>query len=107
MTLLGENLRTAREKKGLSQRELARKCNIAFNMIYRYENGLTDPSVTTLQTIARELDVSLDYLAGLTQNPQGQIGNIDLTLDEQEVVSTLRQDGWPGVIRLGVERISK
>ena len=105
--LISEHLRAAREKKGLSQRDLAIKCGIAFNMIYRYETGLTDPSVGKLQMIANVLEVSLDYLVGAVDDPRGQIGEVDLTDDEKQMVTTLRQEGWPGVIRLGADRVAK
>jgi transcriptional regulator with XRE-family HTH domain len=44
------------------------------HQIFRYENGLSDPSTTFLYLIARELRVSADYLLDLTESPNGHFG---------------------------------
>lgn len=41
--------------------------------IYRYESGMSEPSASALATIARELGVSMDYLAGLTDVPNQRV----------------------------------
>jgi transcriptional regulator with XRE-family HTH domain len=41
-------LRRARERAGLSQRELARRAGTAQSVVSRIESGLTDPSTGTL-----------------------------------------------------------
>lgn len=58
----GASMRAAREKAGLSQRELARRLSLSPGMISQLEKGHTQPSVTTLLAVARLLDVSLDSL---------------------------------------------
>jgi transcriptional regulator with XRE-family HTH domain len=107
MLLRTDRLREAREKRGLSQRELGRLCDIAENMIHRYETGKADPSASHLCLIAGKLEVSTDYLLGLTSQPKGQLGDTALTPDEQEVVDILRRDGWNGVIKLAADRITR
>lgn len=107
MPLRAERLRDAREKKGLTQRELGKICGINFYQISRYETGKSDISGDSLEMIARHLDVSTDYLLGLSVHPQGQLGDSELTEEEHIVLNTLRNEGWSGIARLGVERLSK
>ncbi len=107
MALRTERLREIREKRGLSQRELARLCGFAEVMIYRYETATSDPSSAFLTLIAQKLDVSADYLLGLSDNPKGQLGDTTLTDDENTMLNTYRREGWSGVIHLGAERMAR
>ncbi|HVO71044.1 MAG TPA: helix-turn-helix transcriptional regulator [Aggregatilineaceae bacterium] len=107
MSLLVDRLREARESKGFSQRELARLCGLGENQIHRYEAGKSDPSATHLKLIADKLEVSTDYLLGLSNEPRGQLVQSDLDNNELEVVEAYRREGWIGIIRLGTDRIAK
>ncbi len=105
--MLTQRLREIREKKGLTQRELARRCKLGINQINRYENGTSDPISDNLRTIAQELEVSTDYLLGLTDEPQGLMPPGEINSDEREILDIYRRNGWPGVFHLGAERLSK
>jgi len=107
MALVTDRLRKSREMKGWSQRELARQCGLGELQIHRYESGVTDPSTDSLKSMAEKLYVSSDYLIGLTQNPQGSVGDGTFNQVEQEIIDSFRREGWAGVIRLGAERLSK
>jgi len=107
VSLRVERLREAREEKGLSQRDLSRLCGLGDNQIYRYETEKSDPSSSHLKIISEKLDVSTDYLLGLTDVPHGQLVRSDLDTNEREVVEVYRRHGWIGIIRLGTDRISK
>ena len=63
---VGERLRQARERRGLSQAELARRIETGPNQITRYENGQAEPSTIQLKRLARYLEVTSDYLLGLS-----------------------------------------
>ena len=106
-SIKGERLREMRENQKVSQRELARMCGIGDVLIYRYENGISDPSLRNLVTIAEKLGVSIDYLVGLSDHPKGQAGDKEIEAEESYLLDTLRRDGWSGVIRLGADRLSK
>src|SRR5262249_8486806 len=103
----GERLREIRESRGLTQRQLAEICHIGINQLHRYENGKTEPSATTLALIARALNVTTDYLLGLSSDSQGRLVKSDLDDNELDVVNAYRRDGWIGIIRLGTDRIAK
>lgn len=53
------------EKKGLSQRELARKANICHSSISRYEKG-TSMTDKVIKKICKVLDVGAQYFLILT-----------------------------------------
>jgi transcriptional regulator, XRE family len=59
---LSYNIRTLRKKSKLTQKELADKANISFRTIQNYENGLTPPSIKTIEKIALALGVSVERL---------------------------------------------
>lgn len=62
----GENVASARKKKGFSQDELAKKVGTIAVTIGRYERNEIKPSIDIATKIADALDVSLDYLVGNT-----------------------------------------
>lgn len=53
---LGPDLRARRIKTGLTVTELARRAGIRLETLSRIENGHTDPSVRTVQSILRALE---------------------------------------------------
>ena len=59
---IGAELRRRRESMGISLRELARRVSVSASLVSQVERGLAMPSVSTLYSIARVLDLSLDQL---------------------------------------------
>lgn len=60
----GKIIAALRDKKGLSQTELADKSGVSRVMIGKYERGEAMPSIDAAKKIADALEVSLDYLVG-------------------------------------------
>jgi transcriptional regulator with XRE-family HTH domain len=58
---IGERLRRLRLERGLSQRELSTP-GVSYAYISRIEAGTRQPSVKALRKLARQLDVSTEYL---------------------------------------------
>lgn len=87
----GDRLRWAREKQGLSQRDLAARCDLGEKQIWRYENGASEPTAGILTRIAKELIVSVDFLLDLTDEPTGNIEESDLSDMERRLIAALRQ----------------
>jgi transcriptional regulator with XRE-family HTH domain len=58
---VGNKLRTIREERGLSQRELAQRAGISTNAISLIERDENSPSVSTLQSLAAALNVRMSY----------------------------------------------
>lgn len=79
---IGKEIKTLRKKNGLSQTELAKRCNLSKNAIWNYENNKRNPSILTIKKIGEVLGVDLGYL--LNQVPffnleQEDIKNIKTT----------------------------
>jgi len=64
-----KRLKTLREEKKLSQQALAEKFNLSQQSIYKYENGLAEPSIRTLKDFATFFNTSIDYLVELVDDP--------------------------------------
>ncbi|MCL2835300.1 MAG: helix-turn-helix domain-containing protein [Defluviitaleaceae bacterium] len=64
---IGKRIETLRKGKGWTQEILADKLNIARNTLTKLEGGFRDFKSTELLNIAKVLDVSTDYLLGLTE----------------------------------------
>ena len=58
----GEKLRTVRERKGITLKQVAAKVNVSESLISQIERNRVSPSVDTLIAIADALDIDLDYL---------------------------------------------
>ncbi len=60
---IAEKVRKARKKAGLSQDKLARKADVAYNTVVKIESGENkNPTIETLRSIAKALDVSVNEL---------------------------------------------
>lgn len=60
-----ENLRIARERKGISQKDMAESIGVAKSTYSLYESGNREPGVPTIKKIADVLNVSADELLGI------------------------------------------
>ena len=58
----GELIRTVRERKGLTMREVANKAEVSESLISQIERDKVSPSLDTLLTIAEVLQIDLEYL---------------------------------------------
>lgn len=61
-----QRIRNAREDKDIKQYELANKINIKPKTYNLYENGYRSIPLTVLNNIINELNLTLDYVLGLT-----------------------------------------
>ena len=54
----------------VSQRELAQKCGVNESLISRFLSGARLPRIDTLVKMAKALNVSTDYLLGISDSPK-------------------------------------
>ena len=73
MKIFGERIRSLRESMNYSQVKFAETFGIGQSSVVRYEKGEASPSLELLVKIADYYDVSLDYVLGRTDNPQGKL----------------------------------
>ena len=71
---IGNRLKALRESIGKSQAFIAKEIGtVAQPAIFRYENGQSDVPNDILLWYADYFDVSLDYIFGRTDKPQGKL----------------------------------
>lgn len=78
--MLGENIKTLRKNKGLTQEEFAIRLNVVRQTISKWEKGLSVPDAETLQKIAYILEADVRQLLG---------ENVAIENDNNEVVEQL------------------
>jgi len=84
MTIVGTRLKRLREGILLSQRELGEKLGITQSAVNRYENNQSEASYMTLLKYADYFDVSLDYIYGRTDKPQGKLYDFMPNIEDNE-----------------------
>lgn len=65
-----QRLKTARERRGYSQAELAKKAGLQATAISHFETGGRSPSFDNLRRLSDALSVSADYLMGRSDTEQ-------------------------------------
>ena len=63
----GARIRSAREQAGMTRDDLAKRLNIQYSALSKYESSAREPDFETLVQIARVLHVSTDYILGCTE----------------------------------------
>jgi transcriptional regulator with XRE-family HTH domain len=64
------------DDRSITQLEFAKIIKVSTGSISKYRNGLGEPSITVLTSMARALDVSIDYLAGLSEIESPKLDDI-------------------------------
>jgi len=63
ISTIAKNIRKIRKKRGISQDKLSKLADVAYNTIIKIESGaIQNPTIETVQKIAKALGVSLDEL---------------------------------------------
>lgn len=73
MKEVAERLRHLRESVKLSQVKMAEVVGVKQSSLNRYELNQASPTFETLTRYADYFDVSMDYIFGRTDNPQGKL----------------------------------
>lgn len=88
---VAERLRTIRMQHGYTQKDIADLANINQTTYSGYENKISQPTVAVLTRIADVYDVSLDYLAGRTDNIYGLYATAEHETDSsRELVDRMK-----------------
>ena len=64
-----ERLRVLRTSNNITAKSVAELLGMTYRNYQRYENGLIEPSLSTLIALADYFQVSLDYLVGRSDLP--------------------------------------
>ena len=65
--LFQNRLRQARKKRGMTQAQLAKGAGLTASAISQFESGDREPSFSSLVKLARALEITPSYLAGLEE----------------------------------------
>lgn len=82
MREVADRLRALRESIKISQAKIAEYFGVTQASINRYENAQTDPPFEILMKYADYFDVSMDYIFGRTDKPQGALYEYRPKLEE-------------------------
>lgn len=91
MPYTNRRFRDRRKQLGLSQEDVADLVGTNQAQISAYETGKNDPTGEVLIALSQALETTVDYLLGLTGNPDRPLrGEFDLDEIEREAVKILR-----------------
>lgn len=68
--MIGERIKTARERLSMSQAELARQMQQSRGVVFGWESGRNRPEQTSMMKLAQILGVSISYIYGETDDPR-------------------------------------
>lgn len=69
---LGENIKIARRRAGVTQKELAERLQVYQKDISRWENNVLVPNAITLARICRVLNASADEILELNRKEENE-----------------------------------
>ena len=73
--IIGHNIRQARERISMKQKDLAELMNISVNTLIAIESGQRDPALGEIHALAKHLKVAADDLLQLKQPPSHNFHN--------------------------------
>ena len=68
MEKLGETIKFYRQKRGLTQPQLAELLGVSNGVISMWKNNVNEPNASYIKALCSALSVSADTLLGLTDN---------------------------------------
>lgn len=87
------NLKAVRKEKNLTQRQVAEQLGVVESCYANWEQGRTEPDISTLRRLSLIFEVSIDYLAGLEDDFGVRASapmSDDLTAEEKEMIKKIR-----------------
>ena len=86
-----ENLKAARERKNMTQKEVADNIGVAKSTYSLYESGNREPNVNTIKKISDCLNVSADTLLGLNEEQTTLAAHFDGSEYTEDELDEIRQ----------------
>lgn len=88
MSVFSDNLNRIMSERGISQKWLADAANTTEATISRYANGVHKPNIDIIVQIAQALNVSIDYLMGVSVI---QSSESEASTEEQLIIKCYRR----------------
>ena len=87
---IGNKIKNLRNKRNLTQKQLATKLNISASTIGMYEQNRREPDNKTLVKLSQFFYVSTDYLLNLTDNPSSKKTSPFINEHEKTLIQAYR-----------------
>jgi transcriptional regulator with XRE-family HTH domain len=81
--MVGERIRSLRNARGMSQKDLAALIEYSSKQIARWEAGSVSPPTDVLERIADRMGVTMAYLSGATEDMRATLQEKDLRAFEK------------------------
>lgn len=78
---LKENIAYNRKKMGLTQEQLAEKCNVSRQAVTKWESGESEPSIAKVRILSIVFNISIDELIAVTKNIVSHNNSENLQID--------------------------
>lgn len=101
-----ERLRKARTSRSYTQAQLAERCGVSSQQIWRWEAGKSVPELDNAIEISRVLSVSLDWLIG-KDSANTLIDGGEITAEERTLLNAARGNDHTHAIRLLAEILDR
>ncbi len=99
----GARLRQVRESRGYTQDELAIRLNLGQSQLNKYENNKSDPTPEVIVRLAKELNVTADWLLGLVDEPNENVRLPDLSAQELKLLQAFRRKNYQDIMKVAIE----
>lgn len=87
---IGERIELRREQLRMSRQDLSDRTYIDVKQLWRYEKGKNSPTASVITVIAKELDVSTDWLLGMSDEVKPIHSSDDLSDEEMQLLNIYR-----------------
>ena len=78
---LKENIADCRKKMGLTQEQLAEKCNVSRQAVTKWKSGESEPSIAKVRILSTVFNISIDELIAETKNNVSHNNSEKLQID--------------------------
>lgn len=79
MSVFSERLTSARKAMGWTRKRAVAEFQLPYQTYSNYEQGKREPDINTMKQLANKLNTTIDYLTGVTDNPNlPSVSNTDL-----------------------------
>ncbi|WP_025682765.1 helix-turn-helix domain-containing protein [Paenibacillus maysiensis] len=89
MQTLGDRIKYLREKRAITQKELAKKTGLTIVQLSRYETNTRKPDPESLKCLADALETTSDYLIGRTDMYHSNDASNDHKIHNKEFEDTI------------------
>lgn len=82
LSAIGTRIKLARIEKKFTLEKLSEKIGISRNFLWEIEAGRKAPALQTLYKIGKELNLSVDYILGLSHNTKWLDDDVERNINE-------------------------